>query len=83
MKNYRIMLDISNIYQSIKHLKLRTYNSPFPVIFVSAQDPDEACRLSFDQLIKIIMDQEPSIKMRIICKTMKFVCRIDKIYCLS
>lgn len=83
MKNYRIMLDISNIYKLISHLNLKLYNSPFPVIFISAQDPDEACRLALDELIKIIMDQDPSIKMRIICKNIKLTCRIDKIYCLS
>lgn len=83
MKNYRIMLDISNIYKLIKHLHLKTYNSPFPIIFVSATDPDDACAIVFDQLVKIIMDQDSSIKMRIVCRTMKFLCRIDKIYCLS
>jgi hypothetical protein len=77
------MLDISNIYQLIKHLNLKKYNCPFPVIFISAQDPDDACALVFDELIKIIMDQDPSIKMRIVCRTMKIICRIDKIYCLA
>lgn len=77
------MLDISNIYTDIKHLKLKKYDSPFPTIFVSAHDPDDACNLVINQLIKIIMDQDPSIKMRIVCKRLRRLCKIDKIYILN
>jgi hypothetical protein len=76
------MLDISSVYVYIKYLNLRSYNSPFPTIFVSADNPDEACRLAFDQLITIIIDQNSSIDMRIICRQIKLYCRIDKIYLL-
>jgi hypothetical protein len=82
MRNYRIMLDISSIYHKIKHLRLKTYNSPFPTVFISADDPDEACRLVFDQLIKLIIDHDPSITSRILCRRIKLECRIDKIYIL-
>jgi hypothetical protein len=82
MKNYRIMLDITSVYIKIKHLILRSYNSPFPTIFISAKDPDEACRLVFDELITLLIHQDPSIKMRIICRQIKRYCRIDKIYSL-
>lgn len=82
MKNYRLMLDISRVFDKIKHLILRSYNSPFPTIFISANNPDEACRLAFDQLIKILIDQNPSITMRILCRKLKRECRIDKIYLL-
>jgi hypothetical protein len=80
MRNYRIMIDISSIYPYIRHLKLRSYNSPFPTIFISANDPDDACFCVLNQLIKIIIDQDPSIKMRIVCRKIKLYCRIDKIY---
>ena len=82
MRNYRIMLDISNVFNRIKHLSLRSYNAPFPTVFISATDPDEACRLALDELITIILHQDPSIKMRIICREIKRRCRIDKIYIL-
>ena len=80
MISYRMMLDISSIYSKIKHLLLKTYNSPFPTIFVTANDPDEACRVAFDQLITLIIFQDPSIKMRILCRQIKKKCRIDKMY---
>lgn len=76
------MLDISNVFNRIKHLSLRSYNAPFPTVFISATDPDEACRLALDELITIILHQDPSIKMRIICREIKRRCRIDKIYIL-
>lgn len=83
MINFRIMLDISNIFNEIKHLKLKSYSTPFPTVFVSASDPDDACSICFNQLIKLIMDQDSSIKMRILCKKIKILCKIDKIYILN
>lgn len=82
MSNYRIMLDISQVFNRIKHLSLRSYNSPFPTVFISASNPDDACRLVFDELITIIINQNPSINMRIICREIKRKCRIDKVYVL-
>jgi hypothetical protein len=77
------MLDISSIYRDICHLNLKVYNSPFPTLFISAQDPDEACHLAISQLLKIILDQDPSIMMRIVCRRIKKYAKIDKIYILS
>jgi len=80
MKNYKMMIDISYIFGYIKHLKLQIYNNPFPTIFVSAKNPDDACKIIFDELIDIILAQDSSIQMRIICRKVKKLCRIDKIY---
>lgn len=77
------MLDISSIYKEISHLKLKNYASPFPTIFLSARDPDEACLMCFDNLIDIILLQDCTIDMRIICKNIKILCKIDKIYILN
>lgn len=77
------MLDISNIYRHIRHLKLKKYNSPFPTIFVSAQDPDDACFTVINDLINILLNQDSSIEMRIICKKLRRSCKIDKIYILN
>lgn len=77
------MLDISSIFKDIKHLKLKPYDSPFPTVFITATDPDDACMLCLNKLIRIIIDQDPSIKMRIICRNIKRTCKIDKIYILN
>jgi hypothetical protein len=80
MKTYRIMLDISNVYPKIRHLFLKIYNSPFPTVFVNANDPDEACFIVFNDLIKIIIKQNPSIEMRLVCREITQYSRIDKVY---
>lgn len=80
MKNYRIMLDISNVFNKIKHLFLKAYNSPFPTVFVNAQNPDDACFEALNDLIKIIMKQNTSVEMRIVCREIRRKSRIDKIY---
>lgn len=77
------MLDISRIYKDIQHLKLQKYNNPFPTLFITAQDPDDACFLILANLIKIIINQDPSIHSRILCQRLKKVCKIDKIYILN
>jgi hypothetical protein len=77
------MLDISKIYRDINHLKLYKYNSPFPTIFLSATDPDDACNLAINNLIKIIIEQNNSIEIRIICRKIKRFCKIDKLYQLN
>lgn len=84
VRNYRIMLDICNIYPLIRHLKLKGgYNCPFPTIFISAKDPDEACLEVINNLIKMILDQDPSINMRIICRKIRKESRIDRVLSLS
>ena len=82
MKNYRVMLDISNIYPQIRHLYLKGYGSPFPTLFITATDPDMACVDVINGLIKILLDQDPSISMRIICRKIRRESRIDKVYSL-
>jgi len=79
MKNYRLMLDISNVFPKIRHLFLKVYNSPFPTIFISADNPDEACFTALNNLIDIIMKQNSDISMRLICRQIIRKSRIDKI----
>lgn len=76
------MIDISNVFNKIKHLFLKSYNNPFPTIFITANDPDEACFEALNDLINIIMKQNTSIEMRIICREIRRKSRIDKIYLL-
>lgn len=77
------MLDLSNIYKDIRHLKLKEYKSPFPTVFISAQNPDDACFLIINNLIRLLLDQDPSIDMRIVCRKIRHKAKIDKIYILS
>lgn len=83
MINFRIMLDISNIYNEIKHLNLKKYNSPFPTLFVTAKDPDDACYKVISELIRLLILQDKSDNMKAICHKIKKLCKIDKIYILN
>lgn len=77
------MLDICSVYRSIAHLKLKPYDAPFVTIFISAQNPDEACCMVISNLIYKIMKLDSSISMRIICRKIKKEAKIDKIYVLN
>jgi hypothetical protein len=68
------------VFSKIRHLFLKTYNSPFPTIFVNADNPDDACFIVLNDLIKIIMKQNQSIEMRIICRKIAKESRIDRVY---
>ena len=80
MRNYKISLDISNVYPQIKHLHLKGYNSPFPTIFICSSNPDEACGDVIKNLIKLLLDQDSTITMRLICRKLHREFRIIKIY---
>lgn len=82
MRNYKIRLDISSAYVYIKHLKLKPYDSPFPIVFLSAPDPDYACVDVINGLINILLKQDQGINMRIIARKIRREARIDKIYSL-
>jgi len=82
MRNFKVYLDLTDIYPKIKKFFLREYVVQYPLIFIEAEDPDDACYMVVYRLIKLIMDQDPSIETRILCKEIKRSVRIDKIISL-
>ena len=82
MRNFKVSLDLTDIYPQIKKFHLREYINQYPLIFIEAEDPDDACYMIIYRLIKIIIDQDPSIENRILCKQIKRKLRIDKIISL-
>jgi hypothetical protein len=79
MRNFRLSIDLSDLYIELKSFSLREYSLPFSLIFVEANDPDDACYTVLIKLMKLLMDQDPSLKTRILCKKIKKHMRIDKI----
>lgn len=77
------MLDISSIYIDIKNFKLKKYDSPFPTVFISANDPDEACHFAISELVDLIMKKDPSISSRLLCRKIRKLAKIDKVYILT
>jgi len=79
MRNFKISIDLADVHTELKKFSLREYSLPYSLIFVEADDPDEACYLILYRLMKLIMDQDSSIETRILCKKLKKYMRIDKI----
>lgn len=79
MRNFRLSIDLSDFYIELRKFVLREYSLPFSLIFIEANDPDDACYMITIKLIKLLMDQNPSVQTRILCKKIKRHIRIDKI----
>lgn len=79
MRNFRLSVDLSDLHIDLKRFVLREYSFPFSLIFIEAEDPDDACNTVLIRLIKLLMDQDPSINTRILCRKIKRHIRIDKI----
>lgn len=79
MQNFRLSIDLSDIYIELSKLDLREYNAPFLLKFIEADNPDDACYKIIQRIINEIMKTSISIKNRILCRKIKIFIRIDKI----
>tara|TARA_R100000742_G_C4263728_1_gene81596 strand:- start:605 stop:856 length:252 start_codon:yes stop_codon:yes gene_type:complete len=60
MKIYKVELDLTLVLPRLKSFKLKEFNHKRPIIFVEANDPDEACFLATFRLASIILKQDSS-----------------------
>lgn len=79
MQNFRLSIDLSDVYLELSKLDLREYNAPFLLKFIEADNPDDACYKITLRITQEIMKQNYSIKNRILCKMVRRFIRIDKI----
>lgn len=79
MRNFRLSLDLSDVYIDLEFFDLSEYNKPFMFKFISAKDPDDACNLIIRFIIQEIMNKSSSLKARILCKKIRRLVRIDKV----
>jgi len=61
MKIYKITIDISLVIPMLKHINLREYNSERPIIFVEAEDPDDACYKCYHKFAESILKQDKNM----------------------
>lgn len=80
MKTYKVHIDISDIFNDIKHFKIREYYQPFMCVFIQAKNPDDACHKVLTDLIKSILKKNNNINTRIFCRLIKYNLRIEKVY---
>jgi hypothetical protein len=77
MPNYRLSLDLSDIY--IFLVDFRDFTQPFMFYFIEANSADEACHQVTQRIIKELLQQDNSISTRLICRKIRKLIRIDKI----
>ena len=79
MRNFKIYIDLSDVYLELAKLDLRKFRDPFDVVFVEAENPDEACLIVIRRIVSAIMQESDSLTNRILCEKLKRTIRIDRI----
>ena len=76
---YKVYLDLTLVMPRLKGFKLKEYNSNFPIVFVEAKSPDDACFKSVYVLINGILKQDDSVETRLLWRSIKEDIRIIKV----
>lgn len=79
MKIYRLTLCLQLVISRLKKFNLKQYNSERPIIFVEANDPDEACYRAIYNLTSIILKQDDSKATVELLKELIYDIRVIKI----
>lgn len=82
MQNFKISIDISVIYRELKPKLIKEYCFPFFLVFLEADNPDDACYTFTKRLMKSIIDKEDTIENRILCRKLHKYIRIYKVIVL-
>lgn len=82
MPNYRISIDLSDLYLEIEKYSLREYRLPFCLYILEADNPDDACHTIMLRVMRSLIRQDSSIETRILCRKVRKHMRLDKIKCL-
>lgn len=81
MPNYKVHIDLCDVYNDLILYDLRDFHHPFVLLFVDANDPDDACENSIYRIQSSIMKIDPSLEARVLCRKVRKLVRIDKIKC--
>lgn len=79
MRNFKIYIDLTDTYLELMELDLRICRTPFEVMFLEADNPDDACDKVLKRIVLAIMKESESLKNRILCEKIKRTIRIDRI----
>ena len=82
MPNYRISIDLADLYEELSEYSLREHNGPFSLCILEADNPDEACSIVMTRLMLSIVRQQDTVETRILCRKIRRYLRIDKVQCL-
>lgn len=79
MKIYRLTLCLQLVIARLKKFNLHEYNSERPIVFVEANDPDEACYRAVYNLTNMIIKQDSSKETLELLKDIIYDIRVIKI----
>jgi hypothetical protein len=80
MKLYKVKLSMSLIHQRLNGFRLGKYNYVDPIIFVEADDPDEACHDSVYGLYELMIKQDDSLETKLLFRDIVYDIRVTKVY---
>ena len=81
MPIYKVYLDMTEVIVSLKPYTLGKYNAMFPIVFVEARNPDDACFKAVYNLVKLLLAQDDSVKTRLLCRQIRRKVKIMKAKC--
>lgn len=82
MPNYRLSIDLSDLYLEMEQYSLREYRLPFSLYILEAENPDDACSILLERVMTALLKVDNTMKTRILCRKVRRFMRIDKIECL-
>lgn len=82
MRNFKLSIDLSDVYLELQDLDLREYNKPFMLKFIEAENPDDACYNILERIITEILSEKDTLEVRVLCRKIRRYLRIDKIEAL-
>lgn len=80
MRNYRLEVDLLDVIGELITLDMLGYTMPFLTVFVEADNPDDACHAFYYRLKSAILNKDSSMEMRIFCRKITDLVRIDRIH---
>lgn len=82
MRNYKINIDLTDIFRQLQEYKLKEYPMPYLTLFIEADNPDDACHELIQRIICDILKRDSSIDTRIFCRKTRKMIRFDRILSL-
>lgn len=81
MKIYTVKLDMTTALGQLKRFRLREFNCANPIIFIEADNPDDACYFMFCKFSEMLLRQDESIETAQLLKRIKHDIKITKVFC--
>ena len=80
MQNYKLEVDLLDVINELSPLDLVGYRTPFLTVFIEADNPDDACHSFLRMMKSAILTRDNSMETRLLCRRMKNIVRVDKVY---